>query len=160
MEEWKDFYVMVGGAAAALTGLVLVAVSLHLKAVLRHPLYRDRAWSSLQGLVTAMLVSIAALTPQPLAVFGVEMAILALLWLARYTLFIGLYRGTRPQDRGALRSSEWVFWAGWTVALLVSGILMIAGNASGLYVLAGCVATGIVLIVWNAWVLLAEVSSS
>jgi len=31
-ESWQNFYVMVGGAAAALTGPILVAVSLHLQA--------------------------------------------------------------------------------------------------------------------------------
>ena len=54
-DSWQNFYVMVGGAAAALTGLILVAVSLHLRAILGHPLYRDRAFTSLQGLVTILV---------------------------------------------------------------------------------------------------------
>ena len=48
-DSWQNFYVMVGGAAAALTGLILVAVSLHVRAILGHPLYRDRSFTSLQG---------------------------------------------------------------------------------------------------------------
>src|SRR2546428_8916648 len=55
---------MVGGAAAALTGLILVAVSLHLRAILGHPLYRDRSFTSLHGLVTILVVAAAALMPQ------------------------------------------------------------------------------------------------
>ncbi len=31
---WQNFYVMVGGAAAALTGLLFVAMSLHSKAII------------------------------------------------------------------------------------------------------------------------------
>ena len=65
-EVWRDFDVMAGGAAAALTGLILVAVSLHLKEILGHPLHRDRAFTSLQGLVTLLLVAAIALTPQSL----------------------------------------------------------------------------------------------
>ena len=63
-DSWQNFYVMVGGAAAALTGLILVAVSLHVRAILGHPLYRDRAFTSLQGLVTILMVAAAALTPR------------------------------------------------------------------------------------------------
>ena len=63
-DSWQNFYVMVGGAAAALTGLILVAVSLHLRAILGHPLYRDRSFTSLQGLVTILVVAAAALMPQ------------------------------------------------------------------------------------------------
>ena len=36
-EAWQNFYVMAGGAAAALVGLILVALSLHLRAILGHP---------------------------------------------------------------------------------------------------------------------------
>jgi hypothetical protein len=34
-DQWHDFLVMVGGAAAALTGLVFVALSLNLEIVVR-----------------------------------------------------------------------------------------------------------------------------
>ncbi len=42
-ESWREFYVMAGGAAAILTGLVFVALSLYAKAIMSHALYRDRA---------------------------------------------------------------------------------------------------------------------
>jgi len=40
---WQNFYVMVGGAAAALTGLLFVAMSLHSNVIIAHPLYGTRA---------------------------------------------------------------------------------------------------------------------
>ena len=71
-DSWQNFYVMVGGAAAALTGLILVAFSLHLRAILGHPLYRDRSFTSLQGLVTILVVAAAALMPQSSDALGIE----------------------------------------------------------------------------------------
>ena len=86
------------------------------------------------------------------------MLVLAVLWVVRYAMFIGLYRGTGTQHRTALRNSEWVLWAAWMAGFLVGAVLLFAENTAGFYVLAGCVASGMLLIVWNAWVLLAEVS--
>jgi hypothetical protein len=42
VSSWQSFYIMVGGAAAALTGLIFLA-SMHAKAIMAHPLCRDRA---------------------------------------------------------------------------------------------------------------------
>jgi hypothetical protein len=40
VDERHDFYVMVGGAAAVLTGPIFVAISIHLRAVIAMPLLR------------------------------------------------------------------------------------------------------------------------
>ncbi len=100
-DSWQNFYVMVGGAAAALTGLILVAVSLHLRAILGHPLYRDRSFTSLQGLVTILVVAAAALVPQSPDALGIEVLALGLYWLARFARFIRLFTRVRPRDRAA-----------------------------------------------------------
>ena len=42
-EGWRELFVFVGGAAAVLTGLVFVALSLHLNPIIRHPDWRGRA---------------------------------------------------------------------------------------------------------------------
>ena len=158
LDAWNDFYVMVGGAAAALTGLVLVAVSLHAKAILGHPLYRDRALASLQGLVTGLLVAVAALTPQSRSAFGIELLVLGLLWIVRYVSFVGLFRGARVQHRTALQPREWALWGGWVLVLPISGAMSLVGDAAASYLLAGWFAFGIILIVRNVWVLMADVA--
>jgi len=157
-ESWANFYVMVGGASAALTGLVLVAVSLHLRAILGHPLYRDRAIASLQGLVTALILSGAVLMPQPLAALGVEVGVIGLLWTARYLFFVRLFRRVTPARRSAMWTPEWALWFVWIFAFVATGALLVAGEPRALYVLAACTGIGLALVVWNAWVLLAEVS--
>ena len=161
-EPWQNFYVMVGGAAAALTGLVLVAVSLHLRAILAHPLYRDRTHTSLQGLVTILAVAAAVLTPQSASALGIEVLLLGLYWLARFARFIRLFTRVRPGDRaapGSLYLWEWVLWLGWVAALVAGGLFLLGGDTRAFYVLAPWAVSGFVLIVWNAWVLMSEVGS-
>ena len=165
MSDWANFYVMAGGAAAALTGLILVAVSLHLRPILSHPLYRDRSFTSLQGLVTMLIVACIVLAPQELAAMGIEILVLALYWLMRSVGFIRLFLGVARERRSAtgprtlLWSLEWLFWSAWIAVLALGGALLIAGDVRALYALALGYAAGFVLIVWNAWVLIAEVAA-
>lgn len=157
---------MAGGAAAALTGLILVAVSLHLKPILNHPLYRDRSFSSLQGLVTILVISGAVLIPQPLTVLGIEVVVVTVYWLTRYAQFIRLFRGVQPRRRRAATGTgrevvwvlEWIGWFIWVVALAASGVLLWLGDARAFYLLAFTTISAFVLIVWNAWVLLTELA--
>jgi hypothetical protein len=69
---WQNFYVMMGGANAALTGLVFVALSLHLRAVLDHPALKPRAVLSLTVLATQIVIAAIVLTPQTAQWMGVE----------------------------------------------------------------------------------------
>ena len=161
-ESRQNFYVMVGGAAAALTGLILVAVSLHLRVILAHPLYRDRAHTSLQGLVTILVVAGAVLTPQSSSALGIEVLVLGRHWLARFTRFIRLFTRVRPHDRaapGSLWLWTWLLWFGWVAALAGGGLLLLGNDLRAFYVLAPWVVSGFVLIVWNAWVLMSEVGN-
>src|SRR4029077_7520616 len=52
---WRDYFVMVGGGAAALTGLVFVAMTLHLEDIVHHPVHRHRARTILTGLTAVFL---------------------------------------------------------------------------------------------------------
>src|SRR3989442_7707358 len=115
---------MVGGAAAALPGLILAAVSLHLRAILGRPLYRDRSFTSLQGLVTILVVAAAALMPQSPDALGIEVLALGLYWLARVSPVIPLFTRLRPPDPAGPRSllrSEWVVVLALVVAVRRGG---------------------------------------
>src|SRR5215467_4028475 len=46
---------MVGGGAAALTGLVFVAMTLHLEDIVNHPVHRHRSRTILTGLTAVFL---------------------------------------------------------------------------------------------------------
>jgi modulator of FtsH protease len=73
---WQNFYVMMGSANAALTGLVFVALSIHLKAVLDHPLLKPRAVIALTVLATQIVIAAIVLTPQSPNLMGVELFVL------------------------------------------------------------------------------------
>src|SRR4030088_2740229 len=53
--EWHDYFMVVGGGAAALTGLVFVAMTLHLEEVTSDPVHRHRARTILTGLTAVFI---------------------------------------------------------------------------------------------------------
>jgi hypothetical protein len=46
---WHDYFVMVGGGSAALTGLVFVAMTLHLPEIVSDPVQRHRSHRRLRS---------------------------------------------------------------------------------------------------------------
>src|SRR5438132_13297267 len=52
---WHDYFMMVGGGAAALTGLVFVAMSLHLDEIASDPAHLHRARTILTGLTAVFI---------------------------------------------------------------------------------------------------------
>ncbi|HEV2216457.1 MAG TPA: hypothetical protein VGV88_02685, partial [Candidatus Dormibacteraeota bacterium] len=73
-DEWHDFFVAGAGAAAALTGLLFVSLSLHIRYIAANPTHRGLARGSLIGLVQALVISLAALVQQPASWAGLEFA--------------------------------------------------------------------------------------
>lgn len=62
-EIWHDFFVVTGGAAAALAGLVFVAVTLHLRAITGHIGHRHRARTIVASLGQILIASLIMLIP-------------------------------------------------------------------------------------------------
>ena len=60
-DQWHDFLVMVGGAAAALTGLVFVALSLNLGVVMSDATHRYRAVGTLTNFAGIFVICALAL---------------------------------------------------------------------------------------------------
>jgi modulator of FtsH protease len=163
LEPWHDFYVMTGGAAAALTGLLFVAMSIHLREIAEDTTRRLRARVTLQGLVVALVVSGLALLPgQGVRFFGLELTLLAIV-----TVVLGLvqagamlraagHRGSRPMPGYRVRMI-----VNQTLGLLAVavGALLISGEDGALYALAGLHLLLISYMVYNSWGLLLVVSA-
>lgn len=57
LADWRPFFLMVAGASASLTGLLFVAMSLHVRHIATQPLYRYRARLSLGSLMAILMIS-------------------------------------------------------------------------------------------------------
>ncbi|HEX2646871.1 MAG TPA: hypothetical protein VHO95_06560, partial [Candidatus Dormibacteraeota bacterium] len=80
-EAWHDFFVAAASAAAALTGLLFVALSLHIRYIVSEPTYRSMARGSLIGLVMVLILSFNLLVRQPAQWTGIELALVGGLYV-------------------------------------------------------------------------------
>lgn len=154
---WSNFLVAQVSAAAALTGLIFVAVSINLTKILEFPGVSTRAGEAILLLLGVLLICSVALVPnQPMRILGIELTtIAALLWLPVTARHLG-YR--RPHDH------QW-WWFTLRVVLCqmamlsfcIAGVLLIVGRNEGMYWLVpGCLMS-FVAGVYSAWVLLIEI---
>jgi hypothetical protein len=101
---WRDYFVMVGGGGAALTGLVFVAMSQHLSDIASDPTHRHRARTILIAL-TAVFVrcGLVLMGSQTARAVGVE--IFVVLVGVEVVVFRSLneaLRGNGAAQRGVL----------------------------------------------------------
>jgi hypothetical protein len=80
LEKWATFATVAGGAAAGLTGLLFVAVSIRIDVVAKSQELRNRAAQTLALSVTVLFIAILLSIPdQSLRVLGVELVALAVI---------------------------------------------------------------------------------
>lgn len=73
--QFHDFFITLGGAAAALLGLLFVAVSLNVRVIVGHDDLRELARQTFINLVAVLLYSLFGLLPQPIQPFGLQIVI-------------------------------------------------------------------------------------
>ena len=154
---WRDYFVMVGGGAAALTGLVFVAMTLHLEDIVHHPVHRHRARTILTGLTAVFLrcglVLMGDQTRQAVAIelFGV-------LVVVEIVLYRSLLDAIQTRDRGVLVRGVGSFAC--LVIEQLGAVILFVGGAWGLYVVAIGMLSSFVFMVTGAWLLLVGVEAS
>jgi hypothetical protein len=155
---WTDFAVAVAGAAAALSGLLFVAVSINLNRILAYSNLPARAAQTLIMLVTPLVVSLLVLIPgQRRAALGIELLIAAILVAA------ALARLSRPSTRSVEEGRRGYLIGRVGPSAILVGLLLVAGATllaragGGLYWLAPAVIVAILSGLANAWVLLVEI---
>ena len=70
VQEWHPFFMTLAGAAAALAGLVFVAMSLHPQPILTNPLMRTRAFAAAFGFLIGVAWAFIMLLPARTAPLG------------------------------------------------------------------------------------------
>jgi hypothetical protein len=157
--HWENFMITAAEAAAALTGLVMVAVSVNLARILSFKHLPARAGAVIGGLILVVVVGLAGLIPQDPAALGAEVVFFALIsWLLHLHSARRMFAARREHDRPwhevlrAIASGQLQ-----TVPVVVGGLLLAESNAGGLYWIAAGIIAIFVSSTFNAWVFLVEI---
>jgi modulator of FtsH protease len=159
MDGWGNFFFAEIGAAAALTGLIFVGVSINLSKILAIPRLPNRAFQALFLLVAVLIVSSLLLVPgQSLTVQGVEM--LAIGVIACVTMAL-LDRDARRKAEPEFRRVVMAQAVLNQIAVLpyaIAGILLLIQGDGGLYWLVPAIIFSFLKAILDAWVLLVEIN--
>jgi hypothetical protein len=155
--EWHDLFVATAGAAAALTGLIFVGISINLQKILSHPTLVTRASLSLILLMAILIFSVLLLIPGGRAAIGWVFTFLACtLWIVVLRSDITIYRKSERQYRGQFLFVI-VLDQVCTVLYVIGGICLLASGDAGPYWIAAAFLFSFGKSVLDAWVLLIEI---
>lgn len=158
LADWRPFFLMVAGASASLTGLLFVAMSLHVRHIASQPLYRYRARLSLGSLMAILVIAGLTLIPRQSAL---ELGVKEIFPLGAMVILLGLGllelrqiddAGRRPY---AIRTAIALVLV---VVAFIGNILLATGRSVGLQILALCLVVFLVWLVFNAWALVIGLS--
>ena len=154
LDQWNNFFLMVGGGAAALAGLIFVAMSINPESVIRNSTHKHRAINMLTGFTAVfMACSLALLGNQYLVELGVEWLFL---WLIATAIFV---RGYVIAIKSGMSSIGLNLprLAGGTMCYLaevIGATLLILGYSAGLYIAAIATIVLFAFLISGAWLLI------
>ena len=152
--QWNDFFVMVGGGAAALAGLIFVAMSIKPEIIIRSPTHKNRAINMLTSF-TAIFMScgFALVGNQKLEALGLEWLVL---WGIATAIFV---RGYVIAIRAGTSSIGLTMprLAGGTIchlAEVIGAVFLILGYSAGVSVAAIAMIVLFAFLISGAWLLI------
>lgn len=157
-EHWADFGVATVGAAAALAGLLFVAISINIERILQFPGLPHRAATTLilfaLPLVTALLLIVPG---QPRTALAWELLVIGLV----VGTFLLVTDARVPLSEQETRVT-WLFSRiipdiATCGCLAAAGATLLAESGGGLYWLVPAVLAAVIFGLINAWVLLVEI---
>jgi hypothetical protein len=163
VEEWSTFAAIAGGAAAALTGLLFVAVSIRIDLIAKSQELRNRAAQTLALFVTVLFITILLSIPdQSYRLLGAELLALAVI---AGGAMLALDRRARvdPISPGASAHAVALILdavapnALTAMLLVIAGLLVFFGVHAGLDVLVLPVLVALGGGVVSAWLLLTKI---
>ena len=153
-DEWHDFFLTVGGAAAVLAGLVFVALSLNLDMVMRDITHRSRAVGTLTNFVGIFVVcALALMGGQNHSAVGAEWLLVS---IGAGSVYVYGYPRARAAggSRTTLSVPRLVSGTVLYVAQMVGSILLVLDVTAGLYIAAVAMVILTAYSVSGAWLLL------
>lgn len=154
LDQWDNFFLMVGGGAAALAGLIFVAMSINPEVIIQNSTHKNRAINMLTGFSAIfMACSFALIGHQYLEALGLEWLFL---WLVATVVFI---RGYVIAIRSGMSSIglNMPRLAGGTMCYLgqvIGAVLLILGRSAGLYIAAVASIVLFAFLISGAWLLI------
>ncbi|HXW52644.1 MAG TPA: hypothetical protein VEL47_00935, partial [Myxococcota bacterium] len=158
-EQWHDFFLTVGGGAAALTGLLVVAMSLHLEAIINDAPLRHRALSIFVGLsATFIRCALALMGGQNQQAIGFELLIVCC-----FAFGIGFQSFLRTLKSKKKRLPRDVIYRSignisCYLGEMLGAVILISGFFWGLYLAAVTMVLNFYFMISGSWLLLARIS--
>lgn len=153
-EQWSNFFIMVGGGAAALAGLIFVAMSINPRIIILNVTHKNRAINMLSGFTAVFMACCFALIGnQRLETVGLEWLVL---WLVATAIFIrGYVIAIRARTSSIGLTAPRL--AGGTVcyvAEVIGAVFLILGNSVGLDIAAVAMIVLFGFLISGAWLLM------
>jgi len=160
IDRWQNFFVMVGGGAAALAGLVFIAMSINLSIITRDATHKNRAIATLTGFTAVfMICAFALIGNQNYQWIGIEWLVVTLVPTVTY---IRVYVQATKEGRSSVGLSIGRFIMGTScyAAQLIGSVLLISGHIAGLYVASAAIVLSFAFFITAAWLLITGIQEN
>ena len=159
LKAWDTSAEISGSAAATLTGLLFVAVSIRIASIARSQELRNRAAQTLSLFGTVLIISVLIAIPgQAYRTLGAELVVLAVIAGTGLHILDRRAKGERSnQAIGPVLEAVTPITV-TSLLLLAAGTVLVLGVHAGLYVLVGPVFVALVGGVTSAWLLLTKIT--
>jgi hypothetical protein len=157
-EHWTGLFTAAASAAAALTGLVFVALSINLAAILDSPGLPERALAAMTMLLGVAVISLSGLVPrQSASALGAETLGLGLAMLVILALLLRASIAAREPGQPSYLGTFALTTLPGVVPVVVGGMSLLVGDGGGLYWTFGGIIGALIGGVVSAWVFLVEI---
>ena len=147
---WHEAAVMIGGAAAALAGLLFVAASFHSDFLMGAPHWRLRVFGNTMGLIATIIEATLILIPQTGVALGWQVIVFNLFFLfspARFLIHLIRHDTDIPIRRA-------IYAIAGYLAGLWGGISLVIEAGGGLYFVVASMLLGLWLMTQNAFLVM------